>query len=184
MKRLKAIFSGTRIVVCLAAMSAAERASAIVLASDSASDSAYAFEADGAWKGQYASNDIHQAGQNPPGTDNGGIGFGIWDFTGPKRVDGGFQDPVPPYGMRGDGIRQMIDRRARQAGLPGAIGVHIFRRTMAHSFLAAGGSEIDLQTIGGWKDRGMVQHYSRALEADRARAAHRRFSPVDALLKR
>ena len=38
------------------------------------------------------------AGQNPQGTDNGGTGFGIWDFTGPKRVDGGFQNPVPPYG--------------------------------------------------------------------------------------
>ena len=99
------------------------------------------------------------------------------------RTPDGEDDPVPPYGMRGDGFRQMLDRRAKAAGLPTAIGVHIFRRTMAHGFLAAGGSEIGLQTIGGWRDRGMVQHYAKAMEGDRAIAEHRRFSPVDALLK-
>lgn len=127
-------------------------------------------------------------GSHDKAADTDALWLGVRKGPGgkpPRRRDSDEEsDPVPPYGMRGDGIRQMIDRRARQAGLPGAIGVHIFRRTMAHSFLAAGGSEIDLQTIGGWKDRGMVQHYSRALEADRAQAAHRRFSPVDALLKR
>src|SRR5262245_5108935 len=98
MYRASRITIGVQIVVCLAIMSAANAAHAIVLASDNASNTAYAFVADGAWKGQYAPTDIHQSGQNPPGTDNGGVGFGIWDFTGPKRVDGGFQNPVPPYG--------------------------------------------------------------------------------------
>jgi hypothetical protein len=98
MKLVKTITVVVRIVLCLALVSAAEVASAVVIASDNASNPAYSFEADGAWKGQYAPTDIHQAGQNPPGTDNGGTGFGIWNFTGPKIVDGGFQNPVEPYG--------------------------------------------------------------------------------------
>ena len=98
MKRVKMISAVVRIIVCLALVSTAKVASAIVIASDNASNMAYAAEAGGAWKGQYAPTDIHQAGQNPPGTDNGGSGFGIWDFTGPDRINGGFQNPVPPYG--------------------------------------------------------------------------------------
>src|SRR5262245_8663322 len=85
-------------VSCLALMFVAEVASAIVVASDNASDPAYSFAADGAWKGDYLPTDIHTAGQNPEGTDNGGTGFGIWNFTGPHTVDGGYQNPVPPYG--------------------------------------------------------------------------------------
>src|SRR5262245_65227460 len=47
------------------------------IASDSASDSAYAADLGGAWKGLNSSPD-----ENPAGTDNGGFGFGAWDFAG------------------------------------------------------------------------------------------------------
>lgn len=58
------------------------------LASDSASDAAYAANASGAWDGLNPTE-----GENLPGTDNGGFGFGAWDFTG------GFQQPrYSPYG--------------------------------------------------------------------------------------
>jgi hypothetical protein len=59
------------------------QASAATLASDNASDPAYAAEADGAWKGENPTE-----AENPPGMDNGGMGFMPWDFTG------GFHDPV------------------------------------------------------------------------------------------
>jgi hypothetical protein len=97
MKRVNIYAAALQITVCLAVVSAANVASAIVLASDNASDPAYAFEADGAWKGTYDPTDPHIVGQNPPGNDNGGTGFGVWNFTGP-RVTGGSQNPVPPYG--------------------------------------------------------------------------------------
>jgi hypothetical protein len=71
------------------------------IASDSASDPAYAAEAGGAWKGQYIpSNPAKDSGQNPPGTDNGGNGFGIWNFTGGYNGNdpGDTGWPYPPYG--------------------------------------------------------------------------------------
>jgi hypothetical protein len=63
---------------------------AIIIAMDSASDAAYAFEADGAWKGENPG-----ANQNPPGNDNGGIGFLPWDFV----ADGSFHEGNEPYGV-------------------------------------------------------------------------------------
>jgi hypothetical protein len=67
-------------------------ASAQILAMDSASDAAYAANpTDGAWQGEYPGND--QAGQNPPGMDNGGTGFLPWSFSG------GYDDGSGPYGM-------------------------------------------------------------------------------------
>ncbi|HEX2475754.1 MAG TPA: hypothetical protein VHK01_13465 [Lacipirellulaceae bacterium] len=100
MKLVKVISRSIHIVVCLAVISAAERASAIVLASDNAADSAYAFQPDGAWKGIYNPGDPHapnqtppavDSAQNPPGNDNGGAGFGIWNFSrGAQRAGGAY----------------------------------------------------------------------------------------------
>jgi hypothetical protein len=92
MKRLKLISSAIRILVCLTVISAAEVASAVVIAFDSASDTAYSFVADGSWKGQYSPTDPHQVGQNTPGDDNGGFGFLPWNF------DEGAHVPGVPYG--------------------------------------------------------------------------------------
>lgn len=81
----------TSLAACVAAALAltfiTDRAFAIVLAADSASDPAYAFEADGAWKGENPG-----ANENPPGNDNGGFGFLPWDFSG------GFHAGGAPYG--------------------------------------------------------------------------------------
>jgi hypothetical protein len=52
-------------------------ASGAIVASDSASDPAYAAEVGGAWKGLNPGGD-----ENPPGTDNGGFGFAPWEFAG------------------------------------------------------------------------------------------------------
>jgi hypothetical protein len=64
------------------------RAWGSVVAADNASNSAYAAESGGAWKGLYPTAD-----ENPPGMDNGGSGFNAWDFFG------GFHQPqYSPYG--------------------------------------------------------------------------------------
>jgi hypothetical protein len=63
-------------------------ARAALVASDVASNSAYAAETGGAWKGTSPS-----AGENPAGTDDGGFGFQAWNFSG------GFHYPAQsPYG--------------------------------------------------------------------------------------
>lgn len=76
------------------------------------------------------------------------------------------------------GIQDMIERRATLAGLP-KITPHAFRRTFAHDWLAAGGSESDGMRIAGWKTRTMIEHYAGELAAERAREAHRRLAPGD-----
>ncbi len=65
------------------------RALALIIASDNASNPAYAADAtNGAWQGQNA----NPAFENPAGNDNGGTGFLPWDFTG-----GYAAGPVAPY---------------------------------------------------------------------------------------
>jgi integrase len=78
------------------------------------------------------------------------------------------------------GIRQMLARRAAIAGVTG-MHPHRFRRTFAHDWLEAGGTEHDLMKITGWKTRDMIEVYAGELAQQRARAAHARLSPGDRL---
>jgi site-specific recombinase XerD len=75
--------------------------------------------------------------------------------------------------LTGDGIRQALERRAKQAGLDG-IFAHLFRHSAAHAFLAAGGNESDLMTIFGWKSSSMVRRYGASAASERARIAAQR----------
>lgn len=78
------------------------------------------------------------------------------------------------------GIRQMLERRGRQAGVAG-VHPHRFRRTFAHDWLEQGGQESDLMKITGWQTRDMIEVYAGELAASRARSAHARLSPGDRL---
>jgi site-specific recombinase XerD len=79
-----------------------------------------------------------------------------------------------------NGLRICLKRRFRDAGVPFR-GVHAFRRTFAIAYLEAGGSAEDLQEIAGWQSTQMVQLYTKATTAARARRAHRKLSPADRL---
>jgi site-specific recombinase XerD len=78
------------------------------------------------------------------------------------------------------GIQAMLARRGAQAGIEG-LTPHWFRRTFAHDWLAAGGSELDGMRIAGWKTRAMIEQYAGDLAAERARDAHARLAPGDRL---
>jgi site-specific recombinase XerD len=68
------------------------------------------------------------------------------------------------------GLRLMLNRRARQAGISG-IHPHLFRHSFAHHYRADGGSEGHLMRLDGWKSRAMMDRYgaSGADEQGRAR---------------
>jgi site-specific recombinase XerD len=82
--------------------------------------------------------------------------------------------------MTDSGVRQMVARRARKAGI-GHVWPHQLRHSFAQSWLAEGGQETDLVQVTGWKSRQMVGRYAASAAAQRAALAHRRLSPRDRL---
>lgn len=82
--------------------------------------------------------------------------------------------------MTTSGIRQMIERRARAAGVPD-VHPQRFRRTFADGFLDAGGSVDELIVIGGWSDYNSVKPYLDGRTRGRGRVPHARPTPGDRL---
>jgi site-specific recombinase XerD len=86
-------------------------------------------------------------------------------------------------GDRGDhftdtGIRQMLERRGKQAGIQN-VNPHRFRHTFADKWLELGGNVDDLMNVAGWRSITMPLKYAKGRGIARAAAAHDRLSPGD-----
>jgi site-specific recombinase XerD len=82
--------------------------------------------------------------------------------------------------LTGSGLYQMLERRARQAGI-GHVHPHQLRHTSAHNWRVAGGSESDAMVLFGWISPEMPRRYGRSAEVERAQSAARRISVADRL---
>lgn len=80
--------------------------------------------------------------------------------------------------MTGSGVGQMMQRRAKAAGLD-HLHPHMLRHTAAHEWLSEGGSEGDAMKLFGWKDPAMLQRYGASAAVARASASARRLSLGD-----
>jgi integrase/recombinase XerC len=77
------------------------------------------------------------------------------------------------------GIRRVIARRGRQAGL--SLHPHQLRHTFVDTWLRNGGAEVDLARLCGWTSTRMAERYARHRADERALAAHRSVAPLDSL---
>lgn len=86
-----------------------------------------------------------------------------------ERMDGGRLEPV--------GLREVVRRRARQAGVPEPQ-LHAFRRAFAINSLRNGCDLVTLQRLLGHSSLEVVSRYLKQVDTD-LRAAHARSGLVD-----
>lgn len=74
-------------------------------------------------------------------------------------------------------VPKMLQRRGEDAGI-GHVHPHMLRHSFAHRFLEAGGTEGDLQRLGGWESAEVMRRYGSARADDRALAAYDHVNPM------
>ncbi len=95
---------------------------------------------------------------------------GPWLFTslGPKGKDR----------LTGDGIRQVLDRLARRAGVKGPVNPHSFRHAFAREYLLNGGDLATLADLLGHSTVQVTWEYYSIFRIRELQKRHEQFSPV------
>jgi integrase len=87
-------------------------------------------------------------------------------------------NPMGEWRMTGNGVGEMVTRRAGVAGL-GHVHPHQFRHTWADDMLSNGANEGDVERLAGWSSPLMVRRYGRSAADRRARESSRRLARGD-----
>ena len=96
----------------------------------------------------------------------------------------GGRDTRAKTALTPSGLFQLLDRLAKNAGIPhGICSPHALRRTFAVSLLRNGASVFATQNLLGHTDLQQTRLYCAVAQAD-VENQHRQFSPVDALAKK
>jgi site-specific recombinase XerD len=83
-------------------------------------------------------------------------------------------------GLRPNGVKQMLRRLGRSAGLP-KVHAHRFRHTFATWCIEQHARELDVQYLLGHSTSDMVRRYSATYNSEQAACAHAAFSPANRL---
>ncbi len=93
--------------------------------------------------------------------------------TGHRRL-------LPGVALRNNGLKQMLRRRGREAGLP-KVHAHRFRHTFATWAIEHDARELDVQYLLGHSSPDMVRRYASTYNSEQAARRHVNFSPADLL---
>ncbi len=85
--------------------------------------------------------------------------------------------------LKASGLRQILRRRGKQAGLSHEWGAHAFRRAACLALLRNGADVFTVQALAGHQDLATTRHYLKMLTED-LQAEHAAHSPADRLLGR
>jgi len=80
-----------------------------------------------------------------------------------------------------EGIRKVVERRTKQAGITGRVHAHMFRHGWASKFRENGGGDAELMVLAGWTSKDQIHRYGKQAAAERALEVGRRHSLGDAL---
>lgn len=80
--------------------------------------------------------------------------------------------------LGGDGIRQMIRKRATMAGIKGRIYPHLFRHSAVTNMLKSGMDVKMTSLYAGHSNIGVTMEYAKSISSQDASVQHRKYSPV------
>lgn len=89
----------------------------------------------------------------------------------------------PSEPMTGSGIRQILIRLKKQAGIRGRVNPHSFRHKFAQEYLKAGGDVVTLAHLGGWRDLQTIKEAYAVFSDDELSRLQEENSPLLAMLK-
>jgi integrase/recombinase XerC len=93
----------------------------------------------------------------------------------------GHGELLPGVALQPNGLKQMLRRLARAAGIP-RVHAHRFRHTYATWAIQHDARELDVQYLLGHSTPDMVRRYSSSYGSEQAALRHARFSPADQML--